>query len=405
MFGVFMLINQEKIKRIDLVRDVTKHLKKGHRWIFADCFENKKFSDGVYDLFFKDQKIAIGIVQGDTQLRFRLLCLEDDFYFKKNSSEVTLKKFSEVNLQKAFALRKNHRSELNNSFRLINGEGDGLPGLIVDIYDHTAVVKHDHDIMEKIWNREYLADQICEHFPFVKNVYLKRRNDEEIKGEIIKGQLLNEVEFLENGLKFSSNIAEAAKTGFFLDQRDNRLLLSRFTKGKTVLNLFSYTGGFSLFAAFGGASSVTSVDIAKKAIEAAKLNFAINKFSTPHEAICEDAFLYIEKSLKEKKKFDIVITDPPSFAPNQKAKEAAILAYVKVYSESIKLVENQGIFIASSCSSHITQVDFLEILKEAFKRARTKSTVIYIGGQPYDHPYPLAMEELRYLKFAAFRLD
>lgn len=400
-----MLINLEKIKRIDLERDVTKHLKKGHRWIFADCFENKTFSDGLYDLYFKGQKIAMGIVQGDTQLRFRLLCIEDDFYFKKNSSEATLKKYSEINLVKAFSLRSNHRSEINNSFRLINGEGDGFPGLIVDIYDHTAVIKHDHDIMEKIWNREFLAEKICEHFPFVKNVYLKRRNDDEVKGEIIRGNLRSEVEFLENGLKFSSNIAEAAKTGFFLDQRDNRLLLSRFAKDKTVLNLFSYTGGFSLFAAYGGAKKVTSVDIAKKAIEAAELNFKINQFKTSHEAICEDAFLYIEKSIKEKKKFDMVITDPPSFAPNQKAKESAISAYIRVYSESIKLVANQGFFIASSCSSHITHTDFLEILKEAFKKARAKSTVIYIGGQPYDHPYPLAMEELRYLKFAVFRLD
>ncbi len=204
---------------------------------------------------------------------------------------------------------------------------------------------------------------------------------------------------------FASNIRDAAKTGFFLDQRDNRKLIGQFSKNKTVLNLFSYTGGFSIFAAHGGASEVTSVDIAKAAIEASTRNFEVNKLETKHNAIAADAFLWIDEQIKLKNKWDLVITDPPSFAPNQKAVETATVAYTKVFANSLKLVKGNGLFAASSCSSHISTDMFLDICREAFSKTRKKGTLVYMGGQPFDHPYPLAMDELRYLKFALFRVD
>lgn len=403
-----LLINipEGKIPEISLIRDVTKHLKRGHRWIFADCFDkNDKTKGGLALLKIKNEVMGIGLVQSDTQLRFRMLSLSDEPFFRAGNVQHTLIQWSEMQWKKAIALRINFRSSLTNSFRLINGEGDGMPGLIIDIYDETAVIKHDHPVVENFWNHQGIAEKLLQDFPFLNTVYHKRRNDEEVKGVDIYGKLKEEVLFLENGSVFASNIRDAAKTGFFLDQRDNRKLIGQFGKDKSVLNLFSYTGGFSVFAAKGGAREVTSVDIAKAATAAAVRNFEVNDLKVKHEAIAQDAFAFIDERIKEKAKWDLVITDPPSFAPNQKAVESAVVAYTKVFSESLRLVNNNGLFAASSCSSHIGTDKFLEICREAFSKTRKRGTLVYYGGQPFDHPYPIAMEELRYLKFALFRID
>lgn len=400
------LVNVEglKVSELSLIRDVNKHLLRGHRWIFADCFEGKA-TTGLGILKSRNETLAFGLVQADTQLRFRVLTLTEEPFVRVNNIAHTLKVWMDLQLTKAISIRSSFRTEQNNSFRLVNGEGDGMPGLIIDIYDYLAVIKHDHQVCEQFYNHQGIAERLIKDMPFIKNVYLKRRNDDEVKGVDIVGTLPDEVLFMENGCVFASNIRDAAKTGFFLDQRDNRRLIGQFSKDKSVLNLFSYTGGFSLFAAKGGAKDVTSVDIAKAATLAAVRNFEVNNLKTPHEAIAEDAFLYIDEQIKNKKKWDLVITDPPSFAPNQKALETATAAYIKVFASSLKLVNQGGLFAASSCSSHISTEKFLDICREAFSKTRKRGTLVYLGGQPFDHPYPLAMEELRYLKFALFRVD
>lgn len=399
-------VAEGKPSELSLTRDISKHLKRGHRWVFADCFDkNDKTKAGPALLKVRNEVLALGLVQPDTQLRFRLLALSDETFFRAGNIQHTLGHWSDLQWKKAVTLRKHFRSEQTNSFRLINGEGDGMPGLIIDIYDDTAVIKHDHAVMETFWNHQGIAERLLQDFPFLKTIYHKRRNDEEIKGVEIYGKLKEEVLFFENGSVFASNIRDAAKTGFFLDQRDNRKLIGQFTKDKSVLNLFSYTGGFSVFAAKGGAREVTSVDIAKAATLAAVRNFEVNELKTKHEAIAQDAFVFIDERIKDKSKYDLVITDPPSFAPNQKAVESAVEAYVKVFSQSIKLVNTNGLFAASSCSSHISTDQFFEICRESFSKTRKRATLVYFGGQPFDHPFPIAMEELRYLKFALFRLD
>lgn len=403
-------LKNQKLPIIELGRDVTRHLKRGHRWIFADCFfDNEKMASGLYQLHYKKKVMGVGIVQADTQLRFRLILEESDPFFNKNNlvrslNDTVLHLFHKAILLRSYFYLDSTRTK-HNSFRLINGEGDGLPGLVVDVYNDTAVIKHDHSIMEEIWNKSECANAIVKACPFIKVVYFKRRNDDEIKGENLIGELQPEVIFKENNLFFATQIKDAAKTGFFLDQRDNRLLLSHFSAKKSMLNLFSYTGGFSLFGASGGASKVVSVDIAKHAIEASHRNFQINNIKTHHEGIAKDAFLFIKEAIEAKEKFDIVVTDPPSFAPNHKAIENATEAYMRVYADSLRLVSKEGLLVASSCSAHIGHAKFLDICRESFSKARKKGTLIYFGGQPFDHPYPLAMEELRYLKFALFRVD
>ena len=400
------VIATEKLPSLQLTRDVTKYLKRGHRWIFANCFQEKeKLASGLYTLFYKNELIGLGVVQGDSQLRFRLFCLGSEPYFRKNNAAKTLEFWSERQWKNALIIRESINLNSTNSFRLINGEGDGMPGLVIDIYNNVAVIKHDHSIMEKVWNSSELAKKIVTDFPQINCVYLKRRNDVEEKGVNLIGELPLETTFKENNILFASNIRDAAKTGFFLDQRDNRYLISQFSKGLSVLNLFSYTGGFSIFAAVGGAKSVTSVDIAKAAIQAVKRNFELNKLNIEHHDIATDAFEYVEQENAKKNKYDLVITDPPSFAPNAKSVQAATAAYTKIFTQSIKLVNENGLFAASSCSSHITTEAFLEITNEAFSKANKRGTLIHLGAQPIDHPYPLAMTELRYLKFALFRVE
>lgn len=396
----------ETLPAVQLDRDITKHLKRGHRWIFANCFDPKaQMNSGLHALYFKKELLGFGVVQADTQLRFRLFCQADEPYFRKNNAAKTFELWSERQWKNALQIRQGFDPKQTNSFRLLNGEGDGCPGLVVDIYDHVAVMKHDHPIMESVWNREAITERLRRDLPQIDCVYFKRRNDDEEKGVELFGKLPEQTLFKENGLLFSSNIRDAAKTGFFLDQRDNRSLVGRFAKDKEVLNLFSYTGGFSIFAASGGAKSVTSVDISKQATAAAEQNFKLNQLGLEHHEIATDAFEFIEKELAQKKKYDLVITDPPSFAPNEKSVPQATLAYTKIYSNSIRLVRENGLFAASSCSSHIPTEAFLEITREAFSKAGRRGTLIHLGAQPFDHPYPLAMPELRYLKFALFRVE
>lgn len=391
---------------VNLTRDITKHLKRGHRWAFASCFDPKaRMKSGMHALYYKNELLGFGVVQADTQLRFRLFCHAEEPYFRKNNVAKTFEFWTERQWKNAAKIRQAFDLKQTNSFRLLNGEGDGCPGLVVDIYDHVAVIKHDHPIMETVWNREAIREKIRAEYPHIDCVYFKRRNDDDEKGVELFGALTEQTVFKENGLLFSSNIRDAAKTGFFLDQRDNRALIGRFAKGADVLNLFSYTGGFSIFAAAGGASRVTSVDISKQASQAAADNFKLNKLGTEHREIATDAFAFVEQEITAKSKYDLVITDPPSFAPNEKSVEQATAAYTKIFSSSIRLVKENGLFAASSCSSHIPTEDFLEITREAFSKARCRGTLIYLGAQPIDHPYPLAMPELRYLKFALFRVE
>ena len=173
----------EKLPAIQMTRDVTKYLKRGHRWAFANCFDEKaKMTSGLHALFFKNELIGFGVVQADTQLRFRLICLADEPFFRKNNAAKTFEMWSERQWKNALRIRKTFDLTVTNSFRMLNGEGDGFPGLVIDIYNDVAVIKHDHPIMEKVWNHEALCEQIQADFPQVTCVYLKRRNDDDEKG-------------------------------------------------------------------------------------------------------------------------------------------------------------------------------------------------------------------------------
>lgn len=386
--------SSEKPQRLKLKRDLSKHIKRGNPWVFADALEKSSGKDGVPAILsLKGEPLAFGISSPGINLAFRVLTLAGKKFDEK---EV------ERRLGRAIQNKIHLLNEENKCFRVINGEGDDLPGVVADYYEGVLVLKLDGEACENFWKKEDLAQYFMEQklLP-VSGVYFKRKNREEDKGEILAGSIEDprKVNFLEHGVKFQTDIIDAAKTGFFLDQRENRNFIRSVARDKTLLNLFGYTGGFSIYAGLGGAKHVTTVDIAPAAIEASKLNWRLNHLGETHEALCEDAFRFVENAQSEKKLWDIVITDPPSFAPNQKAVENAITAYTKIFADSLRLVKDGGFFAASSCSGHISFEDFIGIVQEALSKSRTRGRVLLIKGQPEDHPFPMALSEMRYLKF------
>jgi 23S rRNA (cytosine1962-C5)-methyltransferase len=388
--------NFEKTQRLKLTRDLTKHIKRGNPWVFSDAVEKLKVPEGSYVLLMshKNEVLAHGYYSPNINLAFRMLNLGDK---KFNDQEVVTR------LARAITNKKHLLTQENKCFRLLNGEGDELPGVVADYYDGVIVLKLDGAAAEAFWKKEEIANYFMEQNQItVKCVYFKRKNREEEKGMILAGDCenLSDLEFVEHGVKFRTNIIDAAKTGFFLDQRENRNFIRSVSKDKSLLNLFGYTGGFSVYAGLGGASKVTTVDIAPNAIKASEVNWQINHLSAEmHDALCVDAFEFVTDAQKQKKMWDIVITDPPSFAPNQKAVESAREAYTKIFADSLRLVKDGGFFAASSCSGHISFEAFLEIVQEALSKSRRRGKVLLIKGQPEDHPFPFALPEMRYLKF------
>jgi 23S rRNA (cytosine1962-C5)-methyltransferase len=388
--------NSDKIQRLKLTRDLTKHIKRGNPWVFSDAVDKIKAPEGSYSILssHKNEVIAHGFYSPNINLAFRVLNLGDK---KLTDGEVVARIYRAM-------LNKRHLLTVDNKcLRVLNGEGDELPGIVSDYYDKVLVLKLDGSAAEAFWNKEALAEYFMQQGVLpVDCVYFKRKNRDEEKGLVLAGEChsLSDFEFREHGVKFRTNIIDAAKTGFFLDQRENRNFIRSVAKDKTLLNLFGYTGGFSVYAGLGGASKVTTVDIASNAIKAADLNWEINILPKEnHEGVCADAFEWVLEAQKAKRKWDIVITDPPSFAPNQKAIDSAREAYAKIFADSLRLVKDGGFFAASSCSGHIGQEVFLEIVQDALSRSRRRGKVLLIKGQPEDHPFPFALPEMRYLKF------
>src|SRR5438045_5462731 len=229
--------------------------------------------------------------------------------------------------------------ERTNGFRLLNGEGDGLPGLTCDLYDKHAVLKLDGDTPAAFWNVDAFADWLAERLS-IENVFLKFRSDAETRGRAVRGAIPAEpVRFLENGLHFQADLVQGQKTGFFFDQRDNRARIGALAVGRSVLNLFAYTGGFSIYAGCGGASQVTSVDLAKPAMEEAERNWALNALpGDQHQVSATDAFEFLEKAKSAKRSWDLVVVDPPSFAPAERHVKAALASYQALFTAALHVL-------------------------------------------------------------------
>ena len=290
-------------------------------------------------------------------------------------------------------------------FRLIHGESDGWPALVLDRYDSTLVLK--------IYSAAWLSrlDEILalfkEKMPCERIVLRLSRNIQPLAEKRFHrrdGQMLfgsppvGAVIFSENGIRFEADVLRGQKTGFFLDQRENRAEVEKLAHGKKVLNAFSFSGGFSVYAARGGATSVTDLDISAHALESAKRNFALNEnFSgvanCRHETVQADCFDWLEKTAG---KFDLIVLDPPSLAKRATEREGAIRAYERVNSHGIMRLSRDGILVAGSCSAHVSAVEFFDAVRRAAVKSGRKFTELKTLQHPPDHP--ASFKEAEYLK-------
>tara|TARA_B100001248_G_C27398870_1_gene468091 strand:- start:1588 stop:2745 length:1158 start_codon:yes stop_codon:yes gene_type:complete len=373
-----------------LKKDLRKNLLRGHPWLYDGAIEclgpSKKQSEFCRILDQKKNFLAYGIYTPKSQLAVRVF----SFNKKGNFAELI-----EERARTAMSLRASLiPSDATNAYRLFNGEGDLLPGLVCDVYGDTAVLQMDGTSLQDFWlQQEGITKFLSSSFA---SIALKERGKE--KGELkwLKSKSKPLLEVKENHIRFMVDIAAGQKTGMFLDQRDNRDYIRSIAKDKSVLNLFSYTGGFSVYAGKGEAKHVTSVDISKGACEFAEKNWLANELpKDQHKALAENVFDILE----DDQHYDMIIADPPSMAQSEKQKAAAIKKYIDLFSQVAKKVKDNGDMVFSSCSSHISFADFQSIVDESLSKARCRGQVLRFSGQGADHPYPHYLPEMRYLKF------
>ncbi len=288
----------------------------------------------------------------------------------------------------------------NNTYRLVHGEGDNLPGLIIDCYGKTAVMQaHSVGIH---YSRDAIAKELVNVMGSrIENVYYKSETTLPFKAELgqengfIYGSTEENIA-LENGLKFHVDWLRGQKTGFFVDQRENRSLLEKYAKGKKVLNMFCYTGGFSFYAMRGGAELVHSVDSSAKAIELTTKNVELNfPNDTRHNAICEDAFKYLDRAGKN---YDLIILDPPAFAKHRGALHNALKGYTRLNAKAFEKIQPGGILFTFSCSQVVTKDNFRNAVFTAAAQTGRKVRVLHQLHQPADHPINIYHPEGEYLK-------
>lgn len=381
--------------RQDRIRDI----KRGYPWVFAHSLVNPPDASPGSFAVLRDRDntiIAKGMYDPSCPIVFRVCALEEPL-----SSELI-----ETRIRQALARRGTILSNETDCCRLLNGEGDGLPGVICDRYADTAVLQLDGTGPSAFWNIEEFA-RIIRSTAGIQKVYLKPRSGSEQPSRALCGELpAAPIVVREHGALFEVDLIDGQKSGFFLDQRENRLLIRSMAAGKKVLNLFGYTGGFSIAAGLGGAQHVTTVDIARPAVLGAERNWELNGLpAASHQACAENAFDFIDRAAEEGSRFDLIVADPPSFVPSRAAVEKGENAYITLFARCIPLLAPGGILAAASCSSHVSTEQFMQICTEAFSRARRRATVLGVHGQPADHPFPLACREQQYLKFVLLQAE
>ncbi len=372
-----------------LARNLVRDLKRGHPWVYRDALKELPAAPAGFPAVLSHGKRSVvsrGFYDPQSPLAFRSCAVD---------GEELDETWARGRLERAAGLRLRlfGTGGETTAYRVLNGEGDGVPGLVLDRYGDYAVLQFDGAGPEGFWNAEGIAEWAAGNLG-VKHVLQKYRKE---PARALVGELPeHDAAFSENGVSFSADLVKGQKTGFFLDQRENRKRIGELSGGRTLLNLFGYTGGFSVYAGLAGASEVTTVDIAKPAIAAAERNWSLNGLAPEtHHGVAADAFEF----LKEKRTWDIVVVDPPSFAPSKDKVPQARAAYIKLLEAAAGACAPGGLLAASSCSSHISSEMFLEICVQAVSQARRRATVHGVHGQPLDHPFPLACPELRYLKF------
>ena len=379
---------------IYLKRGKEESLQRFHPWIFSGAIhhQDEGINEGdVVSVFTSGGSfIATGhYQQGSIAVRvlsFKEEAIDEAFWHHRLEQA--------LNARKAIGLVDN---QLTTAYRLVHGEGDMLPGLIVDIYGQTAVMQA-HSIGMHL-SRQTIASQLIDIMEGrIQHIYYKSETTlpfmEPENGFIVGGS--DENTSMENGLRFLVDWKEGQKTGFFVDQRDNRSLLEHYARRRNVLNMFCYTGGFSFYAMRGGATLVHSVDSSLKAIELTRSIVALNFPGDPrHVAFCEDAFKFMDRKLFP---YDLVILDPPAFAKHRAALHNALKGYTRLNAKALERIAPGGILFTFSCSQVVTKEQFRNAVFTAAAQARRQVRILHQLHQPADHPINIYHPEGEYLK-------
>ncbi len=392
-------------KKIWLRKGKEESLRRFHPWVFSGAIQ--RMDEGIEEgelvrvMTISGDFIAVGhYQQGSIAVRvltFSDVLIDDEFWHSRLSSA--------LQMRQAIGIADNPE---NNTYRLVHGEGDNLPGLIIDVYGHTAVMQA-HSIGMHLC-RKQVARVLAEvmesrilHIYYKSETTLPFMTADDMNGFLLGGSDDNIA--LENGLKFRVDWLKGQKTGFFVDQRENRSLLEQYARGKRVLNMFCYTGGFSFYAMRGGAELVHSVDSSAKAIELTKQNVELNFPGDPrHEAFCEDAFKFLDGSVSRGitsangTGYNLIILDPPAFAKHRGALHNALKGYTRLNQKAFEKIEKGGILFTFSCSQVVTKDHFRNAVFTAAALAKRKVRILHQLHQPADHPINIYHPEGEYLK-------
>ena len=382
------------MKTIQLKRGKEESLRRFHPWVFSGAI----------------QHVDAGVAEGDV---VRVVTAGGEFiavgHYQEGSIAVRVLTFSDVaiddrfwasRLQSALDMRLAigvADSPANNTYRLVHGEGDNLPGLIIDVYGQTAVMQA-HSIGMHLSRRQIAAQLVSVMGSRLQHVYYKSETTlpfMELENGFLYGGSQDNIA-VENGLKFYVDWLRGQKTGFFVDQRENRSLLEQYARGKRVLNMFCYTGGFSVYAMRGGAELVHSVDSSAKAIELTNRNVALNFAGDErHKAFCDDAFKFLDGAEGQ---YDLIVLDPPAFAKHRGALHNALKGYTRLNQKAFQMIEPGGLLFTFSCSQVVTKDHFRNAVFTAAALARRKVRILHQLHQPADHPVNIYHPEGEYLK-------
>ena len=376
----------------------------GHPWVFSNNITkiNDNAKSGDLAIIFgknKNRVIGLGLYDANSPIRIKML------HSSTEKAEINTV-FFQKKIEKAYTKRKSLLKTNTNSYRLLFGENDGFPGLIADVYASVLVVK----IYSEIW-LPYIETIIpsLQETSKTKTVVIRlSRSLENSKkhklenGDVVFGTLKNEVvKFVEHNVNFSANVIKGHKTGYFLDHRPNRKQIGEWSKDKTVLDVFSYAGGFSVHALYNGANEVTSLDISKQALEIALENGELNKYKGKHKTIAGDAFEELKNLIKAKVTFDVVVIDPPSFAKQASEIELAKKKYAQLAELGEKLTAKNGLLMLASCSSRVLAQAFYDINSQVL--ASTKRNYKILLKTQHDTDHPIGFPEGAYLKSVYYR--
>ncbi len=378
-----------------------RRLFKGHLWSFSNELQSlpKDIAAGeTVKLYTHDNKfVGSGFYNPHSLIAFRLL---------SRTGEIPDRDFFREKILKALDLRvKIYPESDTNAFRLVHGESDGLPGLVVDRFNTAYALQAFSAGMDR--HLPLVCDVLTDLFQPSSIVIRNESTLRELEGlplykKTVHGSETDTAQIIyDTGLQYTINLFQGHKTGFFLDQRDNRRIVRKIATGTETLDVFTSDGGFGLNALYGGARAVTMVDISHEALQRAEENATLNKLSN-YFLIQGDAFEVMNRLIKDKKSYDLVILDPPSFTKSRKNLPSALHAYKKLNKLGLQLVRNGGFLATASCSHHVSEEDFLGIIRQASFSEKKQLRLVFRNSQPADHPVLLSMPETHYLKFACF---